>query len=95
MNPYQTLGIPADSNEQTVRQRYLQLVRENPPDRQPQKFAEIHAAYEQLRDPVTRLESMILQSSSNDSPDQIIADVRANLRGERIPVNTLLSLVGN
>jgi len=95
MNPCQTLGIPADSNEQAVRRRYLQLVRENPPDRHPQKFAEIHAAYEQLRDPVARLESMILQISSADSPDQIIADVRKRLRGERIPVSTLLSLVGN
>lgn len=91
-DPYQTLGLSANADEAAVRRRYLELVRRHPPDRSPQKFVEIRAAYEQLRDPAKRLESQILGLRPDDSLEQIIADARDRLREGRIPTDTLLSL---
>ena len=35
--------------------RYLELVRQFPPDQAPERFAAVHAAYDALRDPARRL----------------------------------------
>ena len=91
-DPYETLGLVAGADEATVRRRYLELVRQHTPERSPEKFAAICAAYEELRDPVKRLESRLFQIGNSDSVDNIVADVRARLRGQRIPLDALLSL---
>ena len=51
-DPFQTLGLSADASEAEVRARYLQLVKQFSPDREPEKFREIRAAYEAARDPL-------------------------------------------
>ena len=68
------------------------MVRQYPPDRAPERFAEIHQAYEKLRDPVVRLESKLFDLESASTMAGIIADVRRRLRTARIPTQTLLSL---
>ena len=40
-DPYQTMGVPAGVDDETLRKRYLELVREFPPEKDPEKFAEI------------------------------------------------------
>jgi curved DNA-binding protein CbpA len=91
-DPYLILGLDRDADEATIRQRYLSLVREFPPDRQPERFAEIRAAYEDLNDPVARLAQRLFQRETSDSLDAILADVLSRLREKRIPTELLLSL---
>ncbi|REJ73773.1 MAG: J domain-containing protein, partial [Planctomycetota bacterium] len=50
-DPFQILGVPADAGEAEIRARYLELVKKFPPEREPEKFREVHAAYEAARDP--------------------------------------------
>lgn len=91
-DPFSTLGLPPDADEATVRRRYLELVRENPPERCPERFAEIREAYEQLRDPVALLRGEVFRLRSQESLDDIIKDLRSRVRSVRIPTDTLLSL---
>jgi curved DNA-binding protein CbpA len=91
-DPYAVLGLSAGCGEADVRRRYLELVRQYPPDRVPERFAEIHDAYEKLRDPVLRMESALFDVDAPDTIADVIADVRKRLRGSRIPTQTLLSL---
>jgi len=91
-DPYLTLGVSPDADEATLRRRYLELVRQNPPEKCPQEFAEIHEAYGQLRDPVTRLQRQVFGLRSDESLDDIIADLRSRVQDARIPTETLLSL---
>jgi curved DNA-binding protein CbpA len=93
-DPYEVLGIARDAGEAEVRRRYLELVREFPPDRQPEQFVAVRTAYEQLRDPITRLRAMLFDRETSESLVAIQADVRRRLRAARIPVKTLLSLAG-
>jgi len=91
-DPYAILGLPPGCGESDVRRRYLELVRQYPPDRAPERFAEVHQAYERLRDPVMRIESTLFDLDSVGTLAGVIADVRRRLRTARIPTQTLLSL---
>jgi len=63
LTPYLVLGLSPDVPEAEIRRRYLQLVRENPPERAPDRFQRITAAYEALRDARVRVETAILGAS--------------------------------
>jgi curved DNA-binding protein CbpA len=91
-DPYEILGVSRGSSEAEIRRRYLELVRQYPPDRAAERFTEIHQAYEKLRDPVVRMESRLFDLKSSETLADVIADVRRQLRKSRIPTQTLLSL---
>ncbi len=91
-DPYEVLGLPHDADEAAIRARYLELVRESPPDRAPERFAAIRAAYDEVRDPARRLESQLFHVSMNDSIDAMVDDLRNRLARTRLPITTLLAL---
>src|SRR3954469_17832060 len=91
-DPYDVLGLDRTADAAAIRRRYLELVREHPPDRSPERFAAIRAAYDQLHDPAIRLGAQIFRVETSDSLDGIAADLRARLRAARLPVATLLAL---
>ncbi len=47
---YSVLGVSSQADSETIRQRYLELVRRFPPETHPEDFAEIRQAYEVLND---------------------------------------------
>ena len=53
-NPYQVMGLGSTATEQEIRRAYFELVREHPPERDPDQFKRIRTAYEILRDPARR-----------------------------------------
>ena len=55
VDPYRVLGIERQASEAEIKRAYFQLVRQFPPEREPEKFQEIRAAYEALRDPHNRV----------------------------------------
>lgn len=93
-DPHEVLSLPRNASEVEIRQRYLELVRAFPPDRAPERFAEIRAAYDDLRDPAKRLERLILEPDTGDSLGAIGTEVRRRIR-ERVaeaPLDVLLRL---
>ncbi len=92
IDPYNVLGLNHDADDEEIRRRYLELVRENPPDRAPQRFTEICAAYESLCDPLTRLDCWLFEEKSSDTLDALMRDVRRKLLSRRIPTDKLLKL---
>jgi curved DNA-binding protein CbpA len=48
-NPYKVLGVERTATEAEIKQAYFRLVREHPPERDPEGFKHIRAAYEKLR----------------------------------------------
>jgi curved DNA-binding protein CbpA len=53
-NHYQVLALERTADERAVKKAYFALVRKFPPDRHPEEFKKIRAAYEVLSDPVAR-----------------------------------------
>jgi curved DNA-binding protein CbpA len=48
-NPYKVLGVERTATEAEIKQAYFALVRAHPPERDPDGFKRIRAAYEKLR----------------------------------------------
>ena len=93
-DPYEALGLPRLSGEKEARRRYLELVRQFPPDRDPERFAAIRLAYDQIRDPIRRLEAQLFEIDPGETIDAIAADLRARLRDRlnQAPLAVLLAL---
>ncbi len=53
-DPYAVLGVARRADEAEIKRAYFRLVREYSPEREPEKFQQIRAAYEQLRSPEAR-----------------------------------------
>ena len=59
-DPYAALGLPRTATAAEIKQAYFALVRAYPPEREPEIFKRIRAAYERLRDPEKRIETDML-----------------------------------
>jgi curved DNA-binding protein CbpA len=92
-DPYVVLGLPPESDDETIRRRYLELVRQFPPEHQPEKFAAIRAAYENLRDLNTRLRYRLFEAGKKDSVDAIIEEITCRSPRRRVSLKTLLSVL--
>ncbi len=91
-DPHEQLGLPHSAGETEIRQRYLELVRQFPPDRAPERFAEIRAAYDALRDPTRRLEVRLFDPSSEAASLDLIGEtLRGRLKTARFPLSLLAS----
>jgi curved DNA-binding protein CbpA len=91
-DPYEELGLPSDSDDEAIRRRYLELVRQFPPEHHPQRFAAIRAAYDRLRDLDTRLRQRLFEVGKHDSLDAILETLLCRTPRRRLSLKTLLSV---
>jgi curved DNA-binding protein CbpA len=92
-DPYQVLGLSADCDDETIRRRYLELVRQFSPEHHPEKFAAIRAAYESLRDLDTRLRYRLFEAGKNESIDALIKEITCQSSRRRVSLEALLATV--
>jgi len=52
---YKTLSVATTANDVEIKHAYLRLVKDNPPDRDQEKFQVIHAAYSAIKDHKSRM----------------------------------------
>ncbi len=90
-DPYTIFDLPPDSDDDTIRRRYLLLVRTHTPERDPERFSAIREAYEILRDPVNRMQYRLFEAGKDESIDAILKEAKARSSQRRVPVATLLS----
>jgi curved DNA-binding protein CbpA len=90
---YQVLGLPADSDDAAIRRRYLELVRQYPPEQHPDKFAAVREAYETLKDTDTRLHRRLFDVDNDDGIDKLIEEIACRSQRRRLSLADLLSAV--
>lgn len=59
-DPYAVLGVARAATPDAIKAAYFGRVRAHPPEREPEAFKQIRAAYERLRDPERRAETDLL-----------------------------------
>ena len=59
-DPYAALGVPRDATLDAIKDAYFKLVREHPPERDPDAFKAIRAAYDRVRTAERRVETDLL-----------------------------------
>jgi curved DNA-binding protein CbpA len=90
-DPLHVLGLPRHATEQEIRKRYLELVREFPPEREPERFQQIHAAYKAAEDPLL-LAQRFLRVDEDPPPNWSEVLEQQKKTPPRLSVNMLLSL---
>ena len=83
-DPYKTLGIEPSATQAEVKQAYFTLVREHPPERDPEGFKRIRAAYEKLKSAGERAETDLFRID-----DQMITTEAIRKSGIEPPQITL------
>ncbi len=53
-SPYEILEVTEQASDSEIKQAYLQKVKLNPPDRDQEKFQQIHSAYETIKNVTSR-----------------------------------------
>jgi len=90
INPYAVLGVKGDATPADVRSAYLSLVRQFPPDKAPERFREIHEAYEMCKDPI--MQAAALTGPLSDPPPLEDLIAKAESQRPRLPKLVLLAL---
>ncbi len=90
-DPYAVLNLPSESDDETIRLRYLELVRKYPPEQAPEKFAAVRAAYESLKDLRTRLNHRLFEAGKRESVEAILEELTCRSARRRVPFKTLLA----
>lgn len=88
-DPFAVFDLPPDADDEAIRRRYLQLVKEYSPERQPEKFAEIRQAYDKLKDLDTRLRYRLFEAGKAESVDAIIEDLTCRTSRRRLSLKDL------
>lgn len=91
-NPYQVLGLPPEADDEVIRRRYLELVRQFTPEQQPERFAAIRAAYEKLKDLDTRLRYRLFEAGMQESVEALVEEVACRSQRLRLSLETLLAV---
>ena len=92
-DPYSVLGLLPDSDDETIRRRYLEFVRQYSPEHHPQRFAAIRAAYESLRDQNARLRHRLFEAGKRESVDALVEEIECRSPRRRVSLKELLEAV--
>jgi curved DNA-binding protein CbpA len=90
-DPYAVLGLPADCDDETIRRRYLELVKQFSPEHHAEKFARIRQAYESLRDLETRLHYRLFEAGKHESIDAILEEIACRTPRRRLSLQALVN----
>ncbi len=93
-DPYAVLGLDPQADVAGIRKRYLELVRQFTPEREPARFTEIHAAYEALKNPVERMKNLLLRHpQTKGNVGEVLVEFRQrHVLNSPLPVSALLSI---
>lgn len=84
------LGVAVSATPEEARAAYLEAVRRHPPDREPERFRELHAAMQAFCEPLPLAESAFRPPRHRSDLQAIIA--AAITRPPRLPARVLLAL---
>lgn len=87
---HEILDLPFDASLEVVRQRYLQLVKQYPPDREAEKFQKIHQAYLAMIDPLNMATALLTPPDAKEDLSPLVSLERQ--RSVRLSPSQLLGL---
>ena len=92
-DPHIIMGLPADADDETIRRRYLELVRQFSPEHHAEKFAAIRAAYERLRDRNARARYRLFEAGRKETIEALVEEIACRSCRRRVSLKTLLSVL--
>ena len=78
-DPLAVLGLDHDAGAEEIRAAYLRLIREHPPDKEPDAFERIRDAHDLLCDPMERVDRLMVLVDPTRPLEDLIGERRARL----------------
>ena len=91
-DPFAILEVTPDADDAAIRASYLKLVHRYPPERAPEQFAAIRAAYERLRNRDDRLRWRLFEAGQHETIDALIEEIACRSPRRRLTLAELLAL---
>ena len=80
LKSYLVIGVPLNATDQEIRKKYLRLVKEHSPERNPEMFQKITNAYESIKDARTRATTELFFALKNVEPKQTIETLASSVK---------------
>ena len=84
-NPFELLKIPESAGDDEIRAAYLARVREYPPERAPEQFQAIRAAYDRIKTEKARIAHLYIDPPEVDNNEVLNLLLRADQPGRPNP----------
>ncbi len=91
--PYQILGVSQQTTDSEIKLAYLQQVKENPPDRDRNRFQQIQQAYEAIKDEDSRLRHALFHVPTVEFDELLDQAFRQDSALPPIPADDFLKLL--
>jgi hypothetical protein len=90
---YLTMELSLTASDKEIRKRYLELIRRHTPEKDPETFQKISAAYEHIRDEPSRIRTLLFEPMKIKDTETAILDLidSAKLRRQRVGLKTLFT----
>ena len=75
-NPFDLLGVAETAADDAIKKAYLRQVREHPPERDPDRFQAIRAAYEAIKTHRDRLRHRLFHQETPDLAELMVTALR-------------------
>lgn len=75
MNPFIILNADIHSTDEEIRQKYVEKIKEFPPEKNPEKFAEIKKSYDSLKDEWNRYKTFFVYNIKEEQTDLKTSDI--------------------
>ena len=92
--PNQELNVTEQATDSEIKQAYLQKVRENPPDRDQQRFQQIQTAYQAIKDAKSRTSYELFNFSEPDFIELLGTVCQCDMPPPVLSANDFMSLLG-
>jgi curved DNA-binding protein CbpA len=91
MNPYLVLGVPREADDQQIRRAYLEAIKVATPESHPDRFKDLTAAYDKIKDETSRYRYELFHTDSpGDSPlDVFVRHARLNTKWQPLPYEAM------
>ena len=83
-DPYAVLGVPDDADDESIRRRYLDLVRQFSPEHHAQRFAAVRAAYESLATATPGCGTVCSRPAEKENVDAILEELACRTPRRRV-----------
>ncbi len=93
-DPYTVLDLPPEADDAAIRQRYLDLTRQYPPEQHPERFAAVRAAYEKMRTLEARAQYRLFESGNENTIEAIIEEAECTTPRPRPTLDQLIAAIG-
>ncbi len=92
LDPWHTLGISHDADDDAIHQAYLRKIRKHPPERYPEQFKATRQAFELLETRHKRLQYELFDTEQPTLPE-LLALALSSSGSQRPDVNTLRQVI--